>query len=70
MIGETHEIETCNNYDDELILHSKFVSPLEALYYKTKILKRRKFLCPVCFNVCLGFVKNDRTKVECPYCED
>jgi len=56
------------DYDDELKLRSKFVNSLEALYYKSKKVKLRKFLCPECFNVFLGFVKNDRTKVECPYC--
>ena len=58
------------DYDDIWKLRSKFVNPLEALYYKSRKMKLRKFLCPECFNVCFGFIKNDRTKVMCPYCDD
>jgi len=58
------------DYDDVLKLRSKFVNTLEALYYKSKKVKLRKGLCFTCFNVCFAFVKNDRTKVVCPYCDD
>ena len=38
-------------------------------YFKPKW-KRRKFLCEECKNTFQGLVKNDRMKIDCPYCEE
>jgi len=37
-------------------------------YFKTKY-KKRKFLCESCNNIFFGIVKEQKTDIDCPYCE-
>jgi len=58
-------------YDDgDWTFGSEWISAFKAILLKRKQVYKRKFICPECFNICVGFVKNDRTKVECPYCDE
>ncbi len=62
------------DYDDdaeEIKLYSKFVNPLQALYYKFNKYYKRKFYCTDCENVFEALVKKRQHKVaECPFCDE
>jgi hypothetical protein len=53
-------------------LHTKRISALEALYYKTKVKRKRRTYCANCENEFVGFFKNDKEilKTGCPECDD
>ena len=55
-------------YDEDYTLHSKQINWLQAIYYKTKKLRRLKFICVECGSVFLGLVKKSTDTAECPYC--
>ena len=61
------------NYDEdteEIKLYSKFVNPLQALYYKINKYYKRKFYCTDCENVFVTLVKKRQKNVDCPYCDE
>ena len=62
------------DYDEvaeEIKLYSKFVNPLQALYYKFNKYYKRKFYCTDCENVFEALVKKRQHKVaECPFCDE
>ena len=58
-----------DEYTEELVLQSKFVNSLQALYYKFHKYYKRKFYCTDCENVFETFVKKRQKDVECPNCE-
>lgn len=49
---------------------SKRVNTLQALYYKTKVKHRYKFICDDCGNLIIGLVKSLKSEIECPYCNE
>ena len=57
---------------EELKLYSKFVSPLQAFYYKFKKYYKRKFVCLECGYAFEMLVKKRQHSidVECPNCEE
>jgi hypothetical protein len=59
------------DYDeyDELKPYSKFVNPIQAMYYKLIKCSQRKFYCPHCGNSFLVLVQKNVKQIECPYCE-
>ena len=62
------------DYDEdveEIKLYSKFVNPLQALYYKFNKYYKRKFYCTDCENVFEALVKKRQHEVaECPFCDE
>lgn len=46
----------------------KRISTLEVPLYKTKIRRKRTLICDDCNNEFIAYVKNEREKVECPFC--
>jgi len=57
-------------YDEEWYLHCEQIDWLQALYYKTKKVHRKKFYCQECNRVLLALVKSKNTEsIECPYCD-
>jgi hypothetical protein len=54
---------------EKLVLQSKFVNSLQALYYKFHKYYKRKFYCTDCENVFVLLVKKRQKDVECPNCE-
>jgi hypothetical protein len=53
----------------KLELHSIFVNPVQAMYYKLIKCSQRKFYCPHCGNSFLVLVQKNIKQIECPYCE-
>ena len=53
-------------------LFTKRISPLMALYYKSKIHRRRRAVCTKCGMQYVVLVKNDKQvlQIECPNCSD
>lgn len=58
-----------DEYTEELVLQSKFVSFLTAWYYKFHKYYKRKFYCVECENVFEALVKKRQEQSNCPYCE-
>lgn len=62
------------DYDEDaegIKLYSKFVNPLQALYYKFNKYYKRKFYCTDCENVFEALVKKRQHEVaECPFCDE
>ena len=61
------------NYDEdteEIKLYSKFVNPLQALYYKINKYYKRKFYCTDGENVFVTLVKKRQKNADCPYCDE
>ena len=57
-------------YDENWKLHCDRVNWLQAMYYKTRKLHRKKFYCIECGRILLGLVRSKKTEeIECPYCE-
>ena len=55
--------------DEDWRLHCEQVNFLQAIYYKTKKLHRKKFCCDDCGTIFIALVKSKKTKeIECPYC--
>lgn len=55
---------------DEYNFGTEWVDSITAQFLKLKKWHLRKFFCPECKNVFQGLVKNDRMKIDCPYCEE
>ena len=54
-------------YDESGIFHSKRVSRLEAIYYKTKICRQIKVYCEICQEKFTILVKKNEQLI-CPKC--
>jgi len=52
-----------DDYTDELTFGIEWVDTITAQFLKLKKWHLRKFICPECFNVFQGYIKNDRMKV-------
>ena len=59
-----------DDYTDELAFGTEWVDSITAQFLKLKKWHLRKFLCLVCGGISSAYVKNNKTKVICPYCED
>ena len=46
----------------------KRISLMEVPIYKMNIRRKRDLICNDCEKPFVAYVKNDREKVECPYC--
>ena len=55
-------------YDENWKLHCEPVNWLQAMYYKTKKLRRIKYYCLECGSKFVGLVKKETDSIECPYC--
>ena len=56
--------------DEEIKLHCDPVNWLQALYYKTQKVHRKKFYCEECGRILYALVKSKNTEyIECPYCD-
>ena len=56
-------------YDEEGHFRSKIVSYLQAMYFKTKKLRRLSYYCTDCRNSFFAFVKSKKDTPQCPFCE-
>jgi hypothetical protein len=56
------------NEDGVLKLYSKFVSSLEAIFYKLIKCSQKKFYCQNCENIFPALVFKNTKYVKCPYC--
>ena len=56
--------------DERYTLHSKFVNPLQAWYYKFQKYYKRTFYCFECDNSFEALVKKRQKSAECPICEN
>jgi len=59
-----------DDYTEELKFGTEWVDSVTAQLLKLKKWHKRKFLCPECFAIFSAYIKNDRMKAICPYCED
>ena len=57
-------------YDQERNFKTERVNYLQALYYKTRKVRRIKYFCAECSQFFLGLVKLRNEKIECPYCSN
>ncbi len=55
-------------YDENDHFHTKFVSTITAMMYKTKIVKRLIMSCPQCKRRFVIYSRNKHQKVNCPRC--
>ncbi len=49
---------------------SEWVNAITAQFLKLKKWHLRNFICEECFSTFKGYIKNDRMKIECPYCSE
>ena len=59
-----------NDYTDEMTFGTEWVDSVKAQFLKLRKWHLRKFLCTECFNIFSAYVKNDKMKAICPYCEE
>ena len=59
-----------DDWTDELTFGTEWVNSIKAKSLKFKKRHRRKFICTECYSIFIAYVKNDREKAFCPYCED
>ena len=50
--------------------NTEWVNPIKTRFLKLKRWKLRQFICEECLYIFEALVKNSRTKVECPRCEE
>lgn len=55
---------------NELEFYTEWVNFITAQFLKLKIWHLRNFICEECFSTFKGYIKNDRMKIECPYCSE
>jgi len=55
---------------DEWKFNTEWVDSITAQFLKLRKRHLRKFICEECHRWFDAYVKNDRQKVLCPYCED
>jgi len=59
-----------DDYTDEYTFGTEWVDPITAQFLKLKKWHLKYFICEQCATVFSAYVKNDRMKVDCPYCTD
>jgi len=59
-----------DDYTDEYTFGTEWVDSMSAQFLKLKKWHLRKFLCPECSAIFPAYIKNDRMKTKCPYCEE
>jgi len=59
-----------DDYTEELKFGTEWVDSVTAQLLKLKKWHLRKFICPECYRIFSGYIKNDRMKVKCPYCPE
>jgi len=59
-----------DDYTDELTFGTEWVDAITAQFLKLKKWHLRNFICEECFSTFEGYIKNDRMKIECPYCSE
>jgi len=57
-----------NDYTEKFEFGTEWVDSITAQFLKLKKWHLRNFLCTECQSVFPAYIKNDRTKKECPYC--
>ena len=65
-----HFFVTREEPEDKWEFGTEWVDAITAQFLKLKKWKLRNFICEDCKEVFQGFVKNDRMKIDCPYCEE
>ena len=53
-------------YDEEGSFHSKKISYLQAMYYKSQKMHRIKYVCLECGQMFMGLVKSKNEVPQCP----
>ena len=59
-----------DDYTEYLTFGTEYVNSAKAQILKLKKRYKRKFICDTCYRSFIGYVKNDRETVRCPYCLD
>ena len=59
-----------NDYTEDYEFGTEWVDFITAQLLKLKKWHIRKFICPDCYSVFSKYIKNDRMKAICPYCEE
>jgi len=59
-----------DDYTDEWKFGTEWIDSVTAQFLKLKKWHLRKFICPECWRVFPAYIKNDRMKINCPYCEE
>ena len=59
-----------DDYTDKLTFGTEWVDSVTAQFLKLRKWHLRKFICEKCYTVFSGYIKNDRMKINCPYCPD
>lgn len=54
---------------DEWKFSTEWVDSVTAQFLKLKKHHRMTYICPECYRVFVGFVRNKKAKVDCPYCD-
>ena len=57
-----------DDYTDEYTFGTEWVDSIKAQFLKLKKWHKRYFVCPECLTIFSCYVKNNRMKVDCPYC--
>jgi len=59
-----------DDFEEQWYLKTKQINFLQALYYKTKKVYKRKFYCSDCDSYLIGFVKKHQKTIDCPNCNE
>ncbi len=59
-----------DDYTDKLTFGTEWIDSVTDQFLKLRKWHLRKFICPECFRIFQGYIKNDRMKVKCPYCPE
>jgi len=49
---------------------TEWVDSVKAQFLKLKKWHLRKFICTECYSMFSAYIKNNRTKANCPFCPD
>ena len=55
--------------EDNWKFGTEWVDSITAQFLKLRKWHLRKFICPECAGIFPAYIKNDRMKAKCPYCE-
>jgi len=50
--------------------NTEWVDSFQAQFLKLRKWHLKKFICEECFSTFKDYIKNDRMKIECPYCSE
>ena len=59
-----------DDYTDEWKFGTEWIDSITAQLLKIKKWHLRNFICEECHRIFQGYVKNDRMKIDCPYCDE